>query len=266
MKKVMLLIPPLFFFLVLTISPVLAIQPIETNVSIPTNFGSNFIDGLECTNITGTLYCYSLMVNYPSNGDYTIVRVNATLQEKKYCKFGSYIGSPENFFLVNTTHVGYIHGSAYYIIDISSIASSTTCTATNLAGIKPAYTGQAGFYYKTDNSSFLYFGSDGYLHNGDVRNSSTGVNDTNIGTWADVLTTPLYSIRFPDETDNTTAYGINTIWNSWYSTFNQSHIYSLSNGNITTEYTNPFIIYGISPTLNYAYLLDFFKENASMIL
>lgn len=71
------------------------------------------------------------------------------------------------------------------------------------------------------------------------------------------------SVRLPDDTDNNTAYGIDTNWGGSYSTFNASHIYRIGNGQVSSSFDNVFNIYGLNPPLNALYNVEFFKESTS---
>lgn len=251
MKAVLLLSIIPFFFLLLLI-PAHAYISVDKNISTPTS------EGLACTNVSGTFYCYLFVVNYPAVGDRAVVRYNATLEDSKWCEFNyhstAYVGSG----IVNATHLIYVSSTpaTSYLIDISSIATNTTCQDTLITSpTVGSGVNRAGFSYSDNSSGFNYWGASGAISNSTTSSTISAI-------WTDVTANNLHMISLPNQTTNVTAYATNHSVGTPYTDFNYTYIFKLTSGVIATTYNNPFITYGI-PTANSPYNIDFHKENAS---
>ena len=95
MKAVVLLLIIPLISLALAV-PTYAYEDIDINIT--TTPFTPFVYGIDCTNITGTIYCYMAT---QSSGHYYIERFNETLQDRKYCEWNSIGLTPQGLFIVN---------------------------------------------------------------------------------------------------------------------------------------------------------------------
>lgn len=252
MRKTLLL-PFLFFFIVLTI-PVFAYYDFDVNTTFAADQPLS-IRGMDCTNNSGTLYCY--VATQCNGGDWCVERYNATWQDKKECVWNAlgYIG--DNFAMINSTHA-MLHNDPpqndYFLVNVTDIATNSTCPYTLIESdfnfTEDYY--QAGTYYPVDyTDSELYFAKQDIIVNGttgqDIR-SGWGI-------------TELESVSFPDETDNNTAYGKSVDVGG---DLDASDIYKVTNGLSYQTLNNVFEIYGMEEATTSQFLaLDWYKVDAA---
>lgn len=221
---------PLFIliFFLLFCSNVNAYFPVDINIAYSGTIYS--FRGLACTNLTGTFYCY-LMGGVTGTNHIIIERYNATWQDRKWCDSGlSGSSAMAGFGIANSTHVVWQQtDDTARIVPINNIESSTSCSASAPFGSLGAdfYIANAGYYDVKENgiSGWNYWGIDG-----DIRNSTS---QTLIASgWWDLS---IHTLRLPNQSVNTTIYGMGQYSNS-------NHITDTS----IKKYTNGVLVGSLS--------------------
>ena len=250
--------------------PVHAFASIDINTTLAVDYPNTFL-GFDCTNVTGTTYCYGVGFcnGAGTGGHWCVYRTNSTLGDLKECDAISNWPWVKGFTVINSTHMA-IRGhyaDQLYITDISNIGTNTSCPIDSIIPniYADSHIVNLGTYYPDGynaNYSYVYTGT----YSGGVSNAtgfSAGVFLTRLFNLSDELNDKIiYSIVFPDETDNTSAYGLNVYANPTIALLNTSNFYKIDNGVITKEFDNLWTIYGF-PQSNNILGFDFFKESDS---
>lgn len=242
----------LFFFLSLVSSQAFAYLPVESSPGLSGSTITN-IRGWACTNTTGTFYCY--LFGGTGSDDLIVERYNATFQDRKWCDSGlSGASFMSGFGIANDTHVFWRQtDKGIRLVPIFNISSSTSCSASGGIGSGVGSNGftwaSAGYYdIGSDASAWDYFGSDGGVrYSSDMTLIASPFWDSSLSI-----------IRFPNQTDNSTFYGVNY-------TFGDDGFYfwRYTNGAFDGFLANYEDAYNISYTGGVPPFFDLYKVNNS---
>lgn len=234
----------LFLFIVLSV-PTHAYFDVDINNSY--TGGRDSMRSLDCTNATGTVYCY--LVTKATN--ITIDRFDANMENGVYCDTGySATYQYNGFSIVNDTHGAIvIHGvsDTAYLVPLNNFTDNLCRYGSGYALGNSAWLLDGGFYDTGSASSgFVYWGMDA-----NARNSTTGTAWFNSYWGNDVRT-----ITHPNESDNSSAFAMKRIdLNPDWS------IYEYTSGVQLQNLSSIAQAYGVG-----SYTWDLVKMNASTTL
>lgn len=195
-----------FFFLFIFLTPAFAYLDTDIDVAWYSSYGYN--GGLSCSNLTGTLYCYT-MTRDASNNLY-VERYNSTWQDRQYCDTGlSSSDTPcvSGMAITNSTHIIFFgYTGELWLAPVDNIAGSGTCSAVHPSGtegsisIGTSFNIGKGGYYGNSVSGWNYWGGTGGILN------STYITDTGASVFWD--TNNVNALSVPNASDNSTVYGM----------------------------------------------------------
>lgn len=228
-----------FLFLITFSVPAFAQLSVDLNVTYPSPLGNDItdLDGLACTNATGTFYCYVLTDDDSNN--IIIDRFDENWENKATCDTGQ-LGINWNsagFGVLNESFVisrERAYGSStqqYAVINITDMGSCTWDSYYyngTSAGVTTYPQRHCGYYdVNGDGSSgWLYCGMSDGIRNGTDYNDTIGVPFWDTGS--------IWKLALPDQTDNLTIYG----------TY-EDLVYYYYNGSYNTTMEELSVAYGI---------------------